>query len=307
MEKDGMQLRFNCLLEHAMAPTRGSLRATCYDLYSAYDSTVPREKALMKTDIQMALPSGCYRRVVPHSGLDAKYFIDIGSGVIDEDYRGKYEIQILDDNERGSEELFYLIIISKFERLQVTVIPPNKSKLCPIWRQALRSATRAAFWRKGRGKRRGRAGQSARRNRGHGGVGSGSELTPNEAGEQSGAPCGARADGSSDRAGELPARPGWADPAFKGQGQGGVWQAMQKPSLGTPKTYKIIILLSLFEQEKVSWTASEWKRPWQERVQNRPGPERGGGRAAAGAGPREGGDTDPGRGRRRTHLPSWQS
>uniref|UniRef100_A0A8C4M882 dUTP diphosphatase n=1 Tax=Equus asinus asinus TaxID=83772 RepID=A0A8C4M882_EQUAS len=124
VEKDGTWLHFICLLEHVTAPTRGSLK----------DSRVHMEKTLMKTDIKMALPSGCYRRVVPHSGLDAKLFIgDTGSGVIDKDYRGNVdavlfhfdkekfevkkviglicewifnleidEIQILDDKERGS-------------------------------------------------------------------------------------------------------------------------------------------------------------------------------------------------------------
>jgi dUTP pyrophosphatase len=45
------------------------------------------EKAIVKTDIQIALPSGCYGRVAPRSGLAAKHFIDVGAGVIDEDYR----------------------------------------------------------------------------------------------------------------------------------------------------------------------------------------------------------------------------
>lgn len=40
------------------------------------------------TDIQIELPSGCYGRVAPRSGLAAKNFIDVGAGVIDEDYRG---------------------------------------------------------------------------------------------------------------------------------------------------------------------------------------------------------------------------
>ncbi|XP_058284011.1 deoxyuridine 5'-triphosphate nucleotidohydrolase, mitochondrial isoform X7 [Hylobates moloch] len=84
-----MQLRFARLSEHATAPTRGSARAAGYDLYSAYDYTIPpMEKAVVKTDIQIALPSGCYGRVAPRSGLAAKHFIDVGAGVIDEDYRG---------------------------------------------------------------------------------------------------------------------------------------------------------------------------------------------------------------------------
>ncbi|XP_053784629.1 deoxyuridine 5'-triphosphate nucleotidohydrolase, mitochondrial isoform X1 [Desmodus rotundus] len=88
-EEGGARLRFVRLSEHATAPTKGSARAAGYDLYSAYDYTVPpMEKALVKTDIQIALPAGCYGRVAPRSGLAAKHFIDVGAGVIDEDYRG---------------------------------------------------------------------------------------------------------------------------------------------------------------------------------------------------------------------------
>ncbi|XP_039579440.1 deoxyuridine 5'-triphosphate nucleotidohydrolase, mitochondrial isoform X1 [Passer montanus] len=83
------RLRFTRLSENAFAPSRGSARAAGYDLYSAYDCVIPpMEKAVVKTDIQIALPSGCYGRVAPRSGLAAKHFIDVGAGVIDEDYRG---------------------------------------------------------------------------------------------------------------------------------------------------------------------------------------------------------------------------
>ncbi|NXN98901.1 DUT protein, partial [Rhinopomastus cyanomelas] len=84
-----VRLRFSRLSENASAPSRGSARAAGYDLYSAYDCVIPpMEKAVVKTDIQIALPSGCYGRVAPRSGLAAKHFIDVGAGVIDEDYRG---------------------------------------------------------------------------------------------------------------------------------------------------------------------------------------------------------------------------
>ncbi|EDL28137.1 deoxyuridine 5'-triphosphate nucleotidohydrolase isoform 1 [Mus musculus] len=135
--EDGASLRFVRLSEHATAPTRGSARAAGYDLFSAYDYTIsPMEKAIVKTDIQIAVPSGCYGRVAPRSGLAVKHFIDVGAGVIDEDYRGNVgvvlfnfgkekfevkkgdriaqlicerisypdleEVQTLDDTERGS-------------------------------------------------------------------------------------------------------------------------------------------------------------------------------------------------------------
>lgn len=82
-------LRFAKLSENAFTPTRGSARAAGYDLYSAYEYVIaPQDKAIVKTDIQIAVPSGCYGRVAPRSGLAAKHFIDVGAGVIDEDYRG---------------------------------------------------------------------------------------------------------------------------------------------------------------------------------------------------------------------------
>ncbi|NWY55063.1 DUT protein, partial [Chionis minor] len=88
-EEPATRLRFTKLTENAFAPSRGSARAAGYDLYSAYDCVIPpMEKAVVKTDIQIALPSGCYGRVAPRSGLAAKHFIDVGAGVIDEDYRG---------------------------------------------------------------------------------------------------------------------------------------------------------------------------------------------------------------------------
>jgi dUTP pyrophosphatase len=37
----------------------------------------------------LKIPSGNYGRVAPRSGLAVKNFIDVGAGVIDEDYRGE--------------------------------------------------------------------------------------------------------------------------------------------------------------------------------------------------------------------------
>lgn len=84
-----MALQVALLSDAARAPTRGSDKAAGYDLYSAVDITVPKQgKALVKTDIAIAIPHGHYGRVAPRSGLAVKKFIDVGAGVIDEDYRG---------------------------------------------------------------------------------------------------------------------------------------------------------------------------------------------------------------------------
>lgn len=63
-------LRFAKLTEHAFAPVRGSAKSAGYDLRSAYDIVVPaRDKAVVKTDIQIQVPEGSYGRVAPRSGL----------------------------------------------------------------------------------------------------------------------------------------------------------------------------------------------------------------------------------------------
>jgi len=86
---DAPVLRFVKMTDKAHAPTKGSKLAAGYDLKSAYVATVPaRGSCLVKTDIQIQLPRGTYGRVAPRSGLALKNKIDVGAGVIDEDYRG---------------------------------------------------------------------------------------------------------------------------------------------------------------------------------------------------------------------------
>lgn len=77
------------LSEAGRLPQRGSDQAAGYDLFSAKDMEIPaKNKAIVPTDISIAVPAGCYGRVAPRSGLAVKNFIDVGAGVIDADYRG---------------------------------------------------------------------------------------------------------------------------------------------------------------------------------------------------------------------------
>ncbi|KAK0731840.1 deoxyuridine 5'-triphosphate nucleotidohydrolase [Lasiosphaeris hirsuta] len=84
----------------ARLPTRGSAFAAGYDLYAARATTIPaRGKALVDTDISMAVPAGTYGRIAPRSGLAAKNFIDTGAGVIDADYRGQVKVLLFNHGE----------------------------------------------------------------------------------------------------------------------------------------------------------------------------------------------------------------
>lgn len=77
----------------AKVPTRGSAFSAGYDLYASKEAVIPaRGKALVDTDISIALPVNTYGRVAPRSGLAAKHSIDTGAGVIDADYRGQVKV-----------------------------------------------------------------------------------------------------------------------------------------------------------------------------------------------------------------------
>ncbi|XP_042008721.1 deoxyuridine 5'-triphosphate nucleotidohydrolase-like [Salvia splendens] len=82
-------LRVKRLSEKAVLPSRGSPLSAGYDLSSAVETKVPaRGKALVPTDLSVAVPEGTYARIAPRSGLAWKHSIDVGAGVVDADYRG---------------------------------------------------------------------------------------------------------------------------------------------------------------------------------------------------------------------------
>ncbi|KZT27007.1 dUTP diphosphatase [Neolentinus lepideus HHB14362 ss-1] len=98
------QLLIKRLSEKAKLPTRGSALAAGYDLYSAEKKTVPaRGKALVDTQISIAVPAGTYGRVAPRSGLASKFMIDTGAGVVDADYRGVVFVLLFNHSDRDFE------------------------------------------------------------------------------------------------------------------------------------------------------------------------------------------------------------
>lgn len=48
----------------------------------------PGGNELVKADLAIQRPTGCYGRSAPHSGLTLHHRINVGGGVVDEDYRG---------------------------------------------------------------------------------------------------------------------------------------------------------------------------------------------------------------------------
>ncbi|KLO17480.1 dUTP diphosphatase [Schizopora paradoxa] len=115
------------LSEKARIPTRGSLYAAGYDLYSAEDKIVPaRGKALIDTQLSIALPAGTYGRVAPRSGLASKHMIDTGAGVIDADYRGIVFVLLFNHAEKDFEvkegDRVAQLIVEKIETPELTEV-----------------------------------------------------------------------------------------------------------------------------------------------------------------------------------------
>lgn len=83
----------------ARVPQRASEFAAGLDLHAAQSCVIPEwSRMTIPTDIAVQIPSGCYGRVAPRSGLAKKYFIDVAAGVIDEDYRGPLGVILVNNS-----------------------------------------------------------------------------------------------------------------------------------------------------------------------------------------------------------------
>jgi dUTP diphosphatase len=106
------------LAEGASLPTRGSVEAAGYDLYSNENGVIqPNGRFLVKTGVTMELKKGTYGRIAPRSGLAFNYGIDVLAGVIDSDYRG--EIGVIIYNTGNKPFIFY-----KTDRIAQIIITP---------------------------------------------------------------------------------------------------------------------------------------------------------------------------------------
>ncbi|KAG2666637.1 hypothetical protein I3843_15G071500 [Carya illinoinensis] len=119
--------RVKKLSKKAILPSRGSPLSAGYDLSSATEVKVPaRGKALVSTDLSIAVPEGTYARVAPRSGLAWKHSIDVGAGVIDADYRGPVGVILFNhsdiDFEVKAGDRIAQLIIEKIMTPEVTEV-----------------------------------------------------------------------------------------------------------------------------------------------------------------------------------------
>ena len=88
-------LRFVRLSDRAVAPKRGSVDAAGFDLAAAGSAVIaPGARALIATDLQLAVPEGTYGRIAPRSSL-AKCSVSVDGGVIDGDFRGNVHVIVV--------------------------------------------------------------------------------------------------------------------------------------------------------------------------------------------------------------------
>jgi dUTP pyrophosphatase len=112
------------LVEDARLPVRGSELAAGYDLYASENSVIhAKSRSTVATGIAIRVPHGTYGRIAPRSGLAVKKGIDIGAGVIDEDYTGHVMVVVFnhgdDDFEVQQGDRIAQLILEKIETPEV--------------------------------------------------------------------------------------------------------------------------------------------------------------------------------------------
>ena len=83
------------LSPNATLPTRATPNSAGLDLASAYDYVIAAKSKIIKTDRTIKIPKSCYGRIGPRSSLTLNYFIDVGVGVVGEDFTGNICIILL--------------------------------------------------------------------------------------------------------------------------------------------------------------------------------------------------------------------
>jgi dUTP pyrophosphatase len=97
MNKDSLKignLQVKKLHPNAKIPVRSTNHAAAYDLYTPEDGIInPHNKAIVKTGISIRIPQlppplRVFGSMRSRSGLSARNSIEVGAGVIDEDFGG---------------------------------------------------------------------------------------------------------------------------------------------------------------------------------------------------------------------------
>ena len=86
---------------------------------------------MAKTDLSVRVPDGTYGRVAPRSGLAAKHHIDVGAGVVDQDYTGNLGVVLFNHDAKDFEikkgDRIAQLICEKIEYPDIEEVPSLNS------------------------------------------------------------------------------------------------------------------------------------------------------------------------------------
>jgi dUTP pyrophosphatase len=111
-----MKIKINKITQQATKPTRANNTDAGYDLYASVDGRIAgKQREVVNTGIQIAIPEGHYGRIAPRSGLAVKHGIDVLAGVVDSGYRGEVgvvlqNLGLMDFEYREGDRIAQLII-----------------------------------------------------------------------------------------------------------------------------------------------------------------------------------------------------
>lgn len=95
-------LQFVRLHEDAILPCRATPGSAGYDLNSLMNVTLePHSRACVHTGIAMIIPKGYYGRIAARSSWSMNYGVEVGAGVVDNDYRGEICVIIHNHSDGG--------------------------------------------------------------------------------------------------------------------------------------------------------------------------------------------------------------
>ena len=98
--EDADRLFVKRLCNNAALPKRGTNGSAGYDLSAGQECVISAKgKGIVKTGLAISFPSGMYARIAPRSGLAIKKLIDVGAGVIDQDYTGEVRVVLFNHSD----------------------------------------------------------------------------------------------------------------------------------------------------------------------------------------------------------------
>jgi len=88
-----VEIYFRKVRSNAVTPTKAHEWDAGYDLYACESVSVgPMERKLIPVGIEIEIPTGCYGRIAPRSGLAVRAGIDVLAGVVDCGYRDEVKV-----------------------------------------------------------------------------------------------------------------------------------------------------------------------------------------------------------------------